>query len=170
MIPAFSRIAFDYDYTNIFRSTQDADIVIDGTLAQAEALEASLKAKFGHLKGSKDIWEVRLLTKPRGDKEALLDNPDFLNQHTDSNSTGMIELSKPPEGEHVVRDLRDWKARAPAFFEDIRLGKLHYYYSPEHVNTPRFKEGMNDPILSVIRYLTKAFQYELEIQPRIGKR
>ena len=162
--PRYQPDRFDYDYTNIFRSTQDADIMLDGTPEQAEELEAVLREKFGHLQGSKEIWEVRLLRDKRGDKDALLNNPDFLNQHTDSNSIGMIELTPPPKGEPIVRDLRDWKTKYPAFFEDLRLGKLHYYFSPKHIATPRFQEGKNDPILSVIRYLRRP-SIRVEIMP-----
>ena len=108
------------------------------------------------------------MTQDRGDKEALLKNPDFLNQHTDSNSTGMVEITKPLNGEDVVRDLRDWNAKAPKrsiFFEDVRQSKLHFYFSDKHASTARAKKGLNPPILSAIRYLNKAFQYELEIEP-----
>lgn len=158
---------FDYDYTNIYRSTQDADLVIDGDESQAEELEKRLRERHNHLQGSKSVWEVRLLTESRGDKEPLLANPDFLNQHTDSNSTGMIEVTSAPTGESAIRDLRDWKPAAgqrPLFFEDIHQGKLHYYFSSKHGETQRAASGLNPPILSVIRYLTKAFQYELEIR------
>jgi HEAT repeat protein len=166
--PRFQPDRFDYDYTNIFRSTQDADLVIDGTVEQAEKIENILRERFKHFQGSKPIWEVRLLKESRGEKEALLNNPNFLNQHTDSNSTGMIEVTKSAQGESAIRDLRDWTPRAgrrPIFFEDIYQSKLHYYFSPAHAATNRAAKGLNPPILSVIRYLTKAFQYELEIQP-----
>jgi hypothetical protein len=158
---------FDYDYTNIYRSTQDADIVIDGTPEQAHALQTALAAKFPHLQGSKSVWEVRLLKAQIGDKEALLDNPDYLNQHTDSNSTGMIELTESQDP--LIRDLRDWNSKEPIFLKDIESSTLHYYYSPLHDTTSRFKEGKNPPIVSVIRYLTKAFQYELKIPPEDEK-
>ena len=158
---------FDYDYTNIYRSTQDADIVIDGTPEQAQALQKALAEKFPHLQGSKSVWEVRLLKAQIGDKEALLDNPDYLNQHTDSNSTGMIELTQSQDP--LIRDLRDWNSKEPIFLKDIESGTLHYYYSPLHETTSRFKDGRNPPIVSAIRYLTKAFQYELKI-PREDER
>lgn len=120
----FQKDRFDYDYSNIYRSTQDADIVIDGSSEQAEQLESALKKALPHLEGSKKLWEVRLLSEKRDDKDALLNNPDYLKQHTDSNSTGMIEVTKPPIDESVVKDLRDWKAekegRKPIFFEDIK--------------------------------------------------
>ncbi len=162
--PQFQKERFDYDYTNIYRSTQDLDIVVDGSEEDARHLEAILKEKFPHLQGSKSAWEVRLLKTKSGDKDALLDNPDFLNQHTDSNSTGLIEVTKPPRGQSVIRDLRDWKNPRAAFFEDVRLSKLHYYFSDKHETTPRFKQGKNPPIFSAIRYLIKAFQYELSIE------
>ncbi len=156
---------FDYDYTNIYRSTQDLDIVIDGNAGQAEAFQKVLQEKYPHLQGSKNAWEVRLLTQDMGDKQAILNNPDFLNQHTDSNSTGLIEITKPKTGESVVRDVRDWKAKQPHFLKDIHDGALHYYFSPLHETTKFAKEGRNPPILSAIRYLTKAFQYELQLRP-----
>jgi hypothetical protein len=156
---------FDYDYTNIYRSTQDLDIVVDGPPEAAAALQSSLSSTFPHLQGSKTAWEVRLLRQDMGDKQALLNNPDFLNQHTDSNSTGMIEISKPTSGEPVIRDLRDWNSKSPYFLRDVIDGKIHYYYSPSHGTTTFAKQGRNPPIISVIRFLTKAFQYELEIRP-----
>lgn len=157
---------FDYDYTNIFRSTQDLDVVIDGTAEQAEALERALVGKYPHFIGDKGAgWEVRPLRVPRGGKEAILGNPNFLNQHTDSHSTGLVELTKPASRESVVRDVRDWNNRKPQFLRDVTEAKLHYYFNPLHDTTTRAIEGLNPPILSVIRYLTKAFQYGLEIRP-----
>jgi hypothetical protein len=163
--PRFQKDRFDYDYTNIYRSTQDLDIVIDGSANQAEKLQTALQEKYPHLQGSKTAWEVRLLTQDMGEKLAILNNPDFMNQHTDSNSTGMIEITKPKADESVVRDVRDWKSKEPFFLKDVSEGKLHYYFSPKHGSTKFAKEGRNPPILSVIRYLTKAFQYELELRP-----
>jgi hypothetical protein len=156
---------FDYDYSNIYRSTQDLDIVIDGDAEQAQKLQNALQAKYPHLQGSKTAWEVRLLTQDMGDKQAILNNPDFMNQHTDSNSTGLIEITKPKEGESVVRDVMDWNSKEPYFLKDVQDGMLHYYFSPSHGSTKFAKDGRNPPILSAIRYLTKAFQYELEIRP-----
>jgi hypothetical protein len=163
--PRFQKDRFDYDYTNIYRSTQDLDIVIDGDAEQAQKLQLALEKKYPHLQGSKTAWEVRLLTQDMGDKQAILNNPDFMNQHTDSNSTGMVELTKPKRGETVVRDVRDWNSKDPYFLKDVYEGKLHYYFSPLHETTQFAKEGRNPPIISVIRLLTKAFQYELEIRP-----
>jgi hypothetical protein len=60
---SFRTERFDYDYTNIYRSTQDADIVIDGTPEQAHALEMALSLRFDHLHGEKSLWEVRLMKK-----------------------------------------------------------------------------------------------------------
>jgi hypothetical protein len=163
--PRFQPDRFDYDYTNIYRSTQDLDIVIDGDASQARSLQDELAQKYPHLQGSKTAWEVRLLTKDMGDKQAILNNPDFMNQHTDSNSTGMIELTQPKHGESVVRDVRDWHASEPYFLKDLQSGSLHYYFSPLHGTTKFAKEGRNPPIVSVIRYLTKALQYELKMSP-----
>lgn len=153
---------FNYDFMEIYRSTQDVDLVVDGDAEKARDFEDALLSRFHYFAGSKKLWEVRLLRQTRGEKEALLDNPDFLNQHTDSNSTGMIELTDPPVSEGRVRDLRDWQATEAQFLRDVAEGKLHFYFSPLHETTARFKRGLNPPILSVIRYFTKAFQYDLE--------
>lgn len=166
----FQKERFDYDFTNIYRSTQDLDVVVDGPPDKAIQLQHFLQERFPYLAGSKTAWEVRLLRQTVGGKDALLDNPEFSNQHTDSNSTGMIELTPPPGSEHVVRDLRDWHAAKPQFLEDVREGRLHYYFSEKHDQTKRAMEGLNPPILSAIRYLTKAFQYELEIRPEDWER
>ncbi len=163
--PRFQPDRFDYDYVNIYRSTQDLDIVIDGTHAQAIEFQNRLTRKYSHLQGEKTAWEVRLLTQDIGDKQAILNSPDFMNQHTDSNSTGMIEITKPKDGESVVRDVRGWNSKEPNFLKDVHDGALHYYFSPLHETTRFAKEGRNPPILSAIRYLTKAFQYELALRP-----
>jgi hypothetical protein len=161
----FQSERFDYDYASIFRSTQDLDIVIDGDPTQAQKLQSALEAKYPHLQGGKTAWEVRLLNRDMGDKQAILNNPDFMNQHTDSNSTGMIELTQPKPGEAVVRDVRDWASKEPHFLKDVQEGALHYYFSPLHETTKFAKEGRNPPIISAIRYLTKAFQYDLKLRP-----
>jgi len=168
--PRYQGDRFDYDYTNIFRSTQDLDIVVDGSAEQVHSLQQKLESEFKYFIGSKTQWEVRSLRHPLGSpgtpgfKEALLDDWDFLNQNSDSHSTGMIELSESPDS--TVRDLRDWDSPAPIFLKDVLSSKLHYYFAKGHFKTLRAKSGINPPIISVIRYLTKAFQYELSMDPQ----
>ncbi|MEK7356588.1 MAG: hypothetical protein AAB250_09075, partial [Bdellovibrionota bacterium] len=113
----FQKERFDYDFTNIYRSTQDLDIVVDGSPEKAEVLRKKLIATFPSFQGSKDQWEIRLLRQDLGDKQALLNNPDFLGQHSDSNSTGLIEVTERATGP-AVRDLRDWNSREPFFLRD----------------------------------------------------
>jgi hypothetical protein len=154
---------FDYDFTNIYRSNQDMDLVVDGPSEKAAQLEQILRSRFEYFEGSKKKWEVRMLREARGDKLPLLNDFDFLNQHTDSNSTGLIEItdSKDP----VVKDLRDWNASEPIFLKDLSTETLHFYFSENHDLTSRFKQGLNPPIIAAIRYLTKAFQFELKMLP-----
>jgi hypothetical protein len=165
----------DYHYYDIFRSTQDADIVIDipgGDAAAhekaAQELEAVMKEKFGHLQGSKSVWEVRFLRVDRGTrgetghKDALL-GWDFQNQHTDSYSTGVIELTRSPAGESAVRDVKAWDSKQNVFLEDLAEGKIRFYLEKDHEKTLRASKGMNPEILSVIRFYTKAFQYGAKI-------
>jgi hypothetical protein len=161
----FQADRFDHDYTNIYRSTQDLDIVIDGTPAQASKLQSALAEHFPHLKGSKTAWEVRLLREPYQGKMALLNDYDFLHQHSDSASTGLIQITLPKPGQPIVRDLKDWDNPESLFLTDLLEDKIHFYFSPDHKTTQPFKDGKNDPIKSVVRYLTKTFQYELQMRP-----
>ncbi len=163
----FQKARFDYDYTNIYRSTQDLDIVVDGSAQHAQEFQQVLKTMLPYFVGSKATpWEVRSLREASYDKGAILDDFGFMNQHTDSNSTGMVELTNPPKGESVVRDIRDWKnSQNSQFLKDVHEDKLTYYSSPTHDQTQRAKEGKNPPIFSVVRALTKAFQYDLKIRP-----
>lgn len=160
---------FGYSYYDIYRSTQDADIVVDGVEKDALALEAFLKEKFAYLQGSKQIWEVRLLRHSRGSGEAEKDpllGIDFQEQNSDSFSTGMVEITDPPAGENRVRDLFQWdNQKSPRFLEDVLRGEVSFIRNPNHYLTSRAKKGMNPEILSAIRALTKAYQYESEIRP-----
>ena len=160
---------FGYNYVQIYRSTQDMDIVIDGKEEKALELQIILQKKFPYFLGNTEDWEVRLLREKMGDKEPLLKSFEFLNQHTDSHSTGLIELTngflKKEENinsKSIVKDLRDWDSKKPKFLRDVTDGKLTYYYSESHNQTQRYKDGQNPEIFSVIRYFTKLFQYELK--------
>ncbi|MGA0163411.1 MAG: hypothetical protein ACO3LE_04060 [Bdellovibrionota bacterium] len=154
---------YDFDYTSIYRSTQDADLVIDGTDEQAQRFEQEMMSRFDHLQGNKSVWEVRTLRESRKDKGAILDDFDFLNQHTDSNSVGLIELTDPPSSEARIRDTHHWNEDQNPFLESIRTGSIQFYFSEAHEKTTRFRNRQNPPIFSVIRFLTKAFQHDLEI-------
>jgi hypothetical protein len=162
--PRFQPERFDYDFVNIYRSNQDLDIVVDGTADQIKALQERLQSTFQHVQGDRTAWEVRSLRENFGDKLALLNNRNFLDQHTDSNSTGMIDLS--PKAEMTVRDLRDWNNPKPQFLNDVSEGKIHYYFSGLHDSTELARAGRNPSILSAIRILIKAVQFELEFRPK----
>jgi hypothetical protein len=162
---------FDFEYTHVYRHNQDLDIVVtrqDGkpeSQQEIEEFQQAIIEKFPYGSGEKTEWEVRGLRTGYRDKEPLLNNPNYLNQHTDSHSTGMIELTTPPDGTAVIRDLREMNVAEPQFLRDVASSQLHYYFSPLHDTTKRAKDGLNPPILSAIRYLTKAFQYDLKIDP-----
>ncbi|MBI2606924.1 MAG: hypothetical protein HYW49_12695, partial [Deltaproteobacteria bacterium] len=160
---SYQKNRFDYQYTSIFRASQDLDLVVDGPVEKLGLLQQEINQKFPYFVGNKNAWELRPLRESLGDKEALLNNPDFLNQHTDSNSTGLIEITGD-DARSAIRDLLDFdKGWDGIFFNDIHDSKLHYYYNAAHYRTSRYLSGMNPPIFSVIRYLTKAFQFEIEI-------
>ena len=156
---------FDYKYYSMFRSDQDLDIVVDAEPALATQLQNALQTEFRYFQGSKSVWEVRPLKKAIGTKEPLLDNPDFLNQNSDSNSTGLIEITKTMNGESAIRDLKDWNnIYDPVFLKDITQGTLHYYYDHAlHIQTNRYREGLNPEIFSAVRALIKVVQYELKL-------
>lgn len=169
-IQSLQRERFDYDFTNIFRSTQDIDIVVDATAEVAKAFQNKISERFPHFLGDKsNSWEVRTLRYRIGQpgkvgyKEALLDDPDFHDQNTDSNSVGMIELTHPPRGEAMVRDLKNWNQAQSVFLEDTLKDQIHFFRSDRHFLTSRAKAGENPEILSVLRILVKAFQYNLNI-------
>jgi len=158
---------FDYDFTNIFRSTQDLDIVVDAAPEVARQFQGIIAKKFPHFLGAKaNKWEVRTLKhrigRPGelGFKEALLNDADFNNQNTDSNSLGMVEITSNSKG-LVVRDLKSWSEARSIFLEDTLNNHISFFRSPRHFTTSRAKLGENPEILSVIRLLVKAFQYEL---------
>jgi hypothetical protein len=167
--PRFHPARFDYKYINIYRSTQDLDIVVDGPTNALTTLAKAIVENFPYLQGSKGLkqaWEVRSLREDMGDKLALLNNPDFLNQHTDSQSVGLIELTDPQNPNERIRDLRDWNNIATSgFLRDMLEGKIHYYFSQKHGSTNFAKEGRNPPILSAIRYFIKVVQLDLEMRP-----
>jgi formylglycine-generating enzyme required for sulfatase activity len=159
---------FDYDYTNIFRSTQDLDIVVDATPEVAKSFQTIIAEKYPHFLGAKAKWEVRTLRHQSGNygevgfKEALLDDPDFNNQNTDSNSLGMVEITSF-KNEPRVRDLKYWNKPNSVFLDDTLNNRISFFRSNQHFSTFRARTGENPEILSVIRLLVKAFQYELTI-------
>lgn len=149
---------FDFDYYSIFRAEQDFDIVIDGTAEQAAQLESQLQDKFKYFigKGTKSIWEVRLLRESRADKDAIL-GFDFQNQHTDSHSTGLIDLM-PCEENECIKDIKNFNTGHNQFLEDIHQGLIKFYYAEKHKQTKRYIAGKNPEIIATIRYFTKAVQ------------
>ena len=149
-----------------FRSTQDLDIVVDGSREKITQLQKILLKKYPFFLGSKTGWEVRSLKDPSGTpgkfdyKEALLDDFNFTHQNTDSHSLAMVEVtqSKYP----VVRDLKHWDSPNSHFFEsqflsDAIKGEITYYLNPRHFETERARRGENPEIMSVVRILIKAF-------------
>lgn len=168
---------FDYDFTNIFRSTQDVDIVVDASQQVAREFQRTIMRRFPHFLGQKTtLWEVRTLNQRMGTpgfpgfKEALLDDPDFSGQNTDSNSVGMVEITDPPMGpkgkaEPRIRDLRNWDQKRSVFLEDALKNQITFFRSPVHFQTLRAKNRENPEILSALRILVKAFQYDLKLSP-----
>ncbi|MBF0365610.1 MAG: hypothetical protein HQK50_08560 [Oligoflexia bacterium] len=158
---------FNYDLNSIFNSNQDYDIVMDGTLEQVKTLQAYLESKYPYMQGEHTAWEVRPLRMQNGNKAPLLgpnydDNSDFLKQHTDSYSQGMVAINSPGEGEQWVLDLKHWKKSNPRLFlNDVINHQIHYLENDKHTQSARYNDSAtgNPQILSVIRYLIKVLQY-----------
>lgn len=160
---------FDYDFTNIFRSTQDIDLVVDADPEVAREFQRILVHRFPHFLGDRSTgWEVRTLRHRIhlpgrvGYKEALLEDTDFQYQNTDSNSVGMIEITQT-SGEPVIRDLKSWGKPTSIFLQDTLQNRIRFLRSDRHFETSRAKTGENPEILSVLRLLVKAFQYDLKL-------
>lgn len=164
----FQADRFDYDFTNIYRANQDLDVVVDGPKSAVNALQRALMATFPHFQGKKDGWEVRSLRESISDHQmALLNDFNFLNQKSDSNSTGLIEITQSQDP--VVRDVFDWNSRSPRYLHDIAAGKITYYDSLKHDQTERARNGLNPTIFSALRYLIKTVQFDLQMKPEDQK-
>ena len=165
----------NWDFTDIFRSTQDLDIVVDGSREKINQLQEILLEKYPFFLGSKTGWEVRSLKDPSGTpgqfgyKEALLNDSNFSHQNTDSHSLAMVEVTQSKDP--VVRDLKHWDSPQGEgqFLSDAIKGDITYYRNPRHFETERAKLGENPEIMSVVRVLIKAFQYDLKISQEARK-
>lgn len=125
------RNRFDYEFSHIFRSSQDIDLVVDARPEVASQFQNLITEKFPHFLGNKiSKWEVRTLRHPIGSpgtpgyKEALLNDEDFEFQTTDSNSIGMIEITHSTQ-EPIIRDLKNWDEEKSIFLEDaLKIASL----------------------------------------------
>lgn len=153
---------FDYASASIYRLGQDFDLVFDGPIAAAEQLEAELRERYPHFQGEKSAWELRPLRQARGNKLPVLGGSDFHDQHTDSQSVGLVELTRTAEP--CVRDALAWDAPTAPFLEDVARGRVRYLFSDRHGQTSRALSGMNPDILSAIRFLIKQQQFGLRAE------
>ena len=84
------------DYLDIFRPTQDIDLVVDGEIKSIDTFEQEVMVKFPEMQGNKSRWEVRPLQEDRGEKLALLNNPNFLtNTRTPIGGVDRIAINCP---------------------------------------------------------------------------
>ena len=164
-VSKYQKSQFTYVMSDIFSKDADVDLVVDGTGEQCELLKKKLMSTVGH----NFVWDIRPLRQnmivPGAPmpKEALLNNPGFMDQNNDSASLGFIELTEPNINEPSVRDLRSWDSDNCDFFNDLFDGKIRYYFSDRHGDTPRARNGDNPQILSVIRILIKSAQLDRQI-------
>ena len=161
----FSAERFDFKVSNIFHFNQDVDILIEADVEMALELQKELDTHFPYQKttGGKTIsvWEVRCFRHAIGYKPAVIGNPDFQNQNTDSNSTGLIELTDPKEGRSRIQDLRGFREGEGRFFQDLMEGRISYYNTSLHENTSR-STAANPVTISALRFIIKLFEYDLK--------
>lgn len=154
---------------NILLPEQDIDLVIsrrDGAAESAKEVDeflAWVREHYPLTTDGKSRWDAIGLRTPIPDrrKMALEGNPDFLLQHNDSLSLGMLEITEPSKGESVVKNLKG----GSDLLADAAADRFHYFFSAAHEATARFKDGTNPPILSVVRALEKALRYRKELDP-----
>jgi hypothetical protein len=158
---------FDYDLKTIFSRSQDFDIVIDGSKEQLERLQELVRARYPYkLERGDSAWEFRPLREPMGQpntrfyKEALLNDYSFLNQNSDTASTGLIEVTR--SADPCVRDIRTWNDPDNPFLKYMLMGKIKILRSPNHKKTQRYKDGQNPEIMEVVRAITKSAQYQIK--------
>lgn len=158
----FPQGRFEYVHDRVMRSTQDADIFIDGSANQAHELEQALATQFPFMRDQKSIWEVKPLYEERDGKLPVF-NSDFLDQNTDSHSVGAVEITNPPPHQSRIRDLKNWDSTHSQFAEEMIHHEIHFLKSPIHFQTKKASQGENPEIIGVVRFLTKAFQGDIPI-------
>jgi len=72
----------------------------------------------------------------------------------------MIEVTES-SGEPLIRDLKNWGQPSSIFLQDALQNRIRFLRSNRHFETSWAKAGENLEILSVLRLLVKAFQYNL---------
>ena len=73
---------------------------------------------------------------------------------------GLIEITDPLEGESRVLS----PAHVEDFLSSILNKEIHFYFAQNHNQTDRYLEGKNPEIIAVIRFLTKAHHFGLNIK------
>jgi hypothetical protein len=75
----------------------------------------------------------------------------------------MVELTRQSNNSQnsIISDLKNWNQPKSIFLEDTLNNRISFFRSSNHYTTSRAKAGENPELLSVIRLLVKAFQYEL---------
>ncbi|MBF0206299.1 MAG: hypothetical protein HQK53_05365 [Oligoflexia bacterium] len=165
-LPVISRWnnSYSYHFNDMAYSFQDIDLVVDNSQLVDDTPEKiilfgeRLKQEIRLVRWNPNtVWDIRLFHSPFGDKEALISD-DFINQHNDSNSIGLIRLNGDGSS-NVVSDLLN----SNLFIEDILSGTIHYLFNNAHDRTNRASNRLNPQIFSIIRLFIKKFQYGLEI-------
>lgn len=148
----------------LFHSAQDIDVAVDGPEAAFAELEAWLRSRPPFLPDGRSAWELRHLRRTTGPKGPLLGDPTFFEQHSDTQSTGVLALDAT-DAEPVLRDLAAWDRIDAPFVEDARRGTIRFLERSTHGTTPRAQAGLNPPMFAAVRYWTKVLGLALETRP-----
>lgn len=169
------------EFFDIYSFLQDADFVIEGTKAQVDQLKAAISDNEWIQYKKKDrwvrsLWDVMTLRTDQG--RGIIDSDHFLNQHNDTLSQGMIELTPvtaedqmgAPENpvdslKYRIRYARAFSltSKETPFFKAVYEGVNHYLPQERHKETFMYNQGKNPQILSVLRYLVKVSRSGLRI-------
>jgi len=154
-----SRDFLDYKLNHILPADADIDLVVDGSSDKFEIFIATIKSLYIP---QRELQWASL--NANNSKKVQISSRAYQEQSSDTHSLGMIELSPPPQGESCVRYAKDWESKSGGkFLEDVSAGQIEFLQQETHLNTPRAQGGFNPEMLAVIRYLIKAFQFDLKI-------
>ncbi len=164
----FRRHRFDYAIENILDDLQDVDLAVSMTNGTAEEKKVLVGVQEFAVqlfpKRKVEVFGLKTAWTDNFGKERmhLVNNPDFINQHSDSHSTVLLELTDFNSNEGILLDLKN-NDDGNLFLNQVSSNRIKFYFSNSHQSTSRAKSGQNPPIIAVVRFLIKAFRYGLEI-------
>jgi|GEM_PF-6075488 len=158
--PSGQRKGLPGKVVDLLSATQDIDFVIDGNQEQIEKWSEEIPKALPYKLGDKTLFQVMpLYPNP---ERGVLNNPDILNQNTDSFSTGLLKIvSKPGSTLAQIIDIRhpSGASEAGGFLSAVISDKIDYLDSDRHESTSMAREGRNPKAVSATKYLVNLSRY-----------